>query len=415
MTTSPLTTMRQLPPANRPRPPNLQIQSTKSMHRRKKSPRKFRPSRTDFASETQRNRTAITTLNYDFRSPILKNARVKTSWYAPILKSPDLFWEQDHNQIALKTKDENKHISEKMREYSNYHKPFAETVSTFEYTVSHADMKDRFHDLASKINSMLATENSLMQLEPFVKDCVSLGPGLSYYYSLPAKMKLVPLKIHIMITQGVGFAEVYISQRIPRPNIHNCDKDFKLDKKDIFTTFYGSQENDQVFVYDNLFLTIKAERELSVVFEYCYGKSIFLIDLIIKKATQFVKKQSESEKQKFDQPISKVPSKIMIERQIALLIRDPKSFEDLNNRAFLIKKRRRDKYMRLSGNIDYVDKNKESLMPVRSTSREIFERKRIQTLTNREQREDEEIKRKFVFIHSKEINKVYVFLVFRNL
>ncbi len=134
-------------------------------------------------------------------------------------------------------------------------------------------MNNRFQDLASKINSILVTESALRSLEPMAKEQMTLGPGISGHYEVSAKFRPVPMKLHLTISAGVGHGLVFFSQRIPRPNGNNCDKEVPLDRKEVFATFSGSQDNELFFASDSLYFTIYAERELVLTIEYCYGKS----------------------------------------------------------------------------------------------------------------------------------------------
>ena len=65
---------------------------------------------------------------------------------------------------------------------------------------------------------------------------------------------------------------ICVSQRIPRPNKGNCDKEVELNKSPIIFSFYGTKEDNQIFTDNFIYITIHSERQLEFTFTYCYGK-----------------------------------------------------------------------------------------------------------------------------------------------
>ena len=125
--------------------------------------------------------------------------------------------------------------------------------------------------------------------------------------------------------------------------------------------------------------------------------------------TVFQKKTSEASPVKRQRVVSRVPSKLAVERQIEGILKDKQTFDELRRTADIIKRKRRDRYLRLSGNVDYIDRNKDKVETIRSLSRAAdFEQRRKVATVNHAQREEDDLKRRFMIIHRREINKQHV-------
>ena len=376
----------------------IRIHKSKPKLKKEFSHKKLIPGLSEPLHETSH---AITSLNYVLSSThdrLSYPRTVRTCFLREPRDSNPLSTEisEDMKRPFSKTEDESRQIREKLDTYTNLRKRISVVPKTVECELCQEDMKERFRTFNAKINCILSNEAALVSLEPLVKDKLTISSGLNYYYQLPAKLNELPLRFHAKVAAGRGMGELYLSQRIPRPNRNNCDKLVPLDRRDVYSSFYGAQENDKYFVSDYIFITIQADCELSVTFEYGFGKGI-----------QFVKKTNPI-KIKTGRTLTRVPTKVAIEKQIQLLLKDKHSFEELSHYAYTVMKRRRDKYMKLAGNVDYIDKNKEKASTTRCDSRELIRQKQALAITNRDQRDEESLKRKFLFIHRREIKKHYV-------
>ena len=119
--------------------------------------------------------------------------------------------------------------------------------------------------------------------------------------------------------------------------------------------------------------------------------------------------EADSKKEKL---ISRVPSKLAVEKQIEIVLRDKTAFDEMKKLVTVIKTKRRDRYMRLSGNIDYIDRNRNLILFTAQQSHaerpSAFDDHRKTVIAKREQVEEEDLRKKFLNTHRTEINQHHV-------
>ena len=182
-------------------------------------------------------------------------------------------------QMTLSIQKENRTIKEKMNEYEAFSK--SKNVDTSKNIISYKLLEHKFKNLASKISSLIGREVLIKEISEFTNCEVTMKTGDYKYFRLYSKIKPIPLRIHIEVEKGVNQGRLLLSQGILRPTIKNCDKCIPLHSKEIITTYTSSRGEEKLFTRENIYITIEADKDLSIIFQCAFGRGI--LSIIIRK------------------------------------------------------------------------------------------------------------------------------------
>lgn len=138
--------------------------------------------------------------------------------------------------------------------------------------VSHDDLRGQFLNLAERINSVLAYEKHILDISPNSDERLSLQTGMKCHYRINSRSQATPMKIHIEMKNGIGFAILFLSCKNQRPGPENNDKKVVLNSSDSLISFKGSSEKERYFSDRYLYFTFIAEREVLLRFTCVFGK-----------------------------------------------------------------------------------------------------------------------------------------------
>jgi len=123
----------------------------------------------------------------------------------------------------------------------------------------------------------MAKEGPVDDIKPFENVKISLGPGGRRHFKIFSRMMPVPLRVRSEAEKLGGSGRMLFSQGVLRPNMENCDKFIQLGAKDVFSTYCANRENEKIFIEENTYITVEADRELNISFQCIFGKGIFSI------------------------------------------------------------------------------------------------------------------------------------------
>lgn len=142
--------------------------------------------------------------------------------------------------------------------------------------VTHGDLQNRFNLLAIKINSLLAKEPPVEDVDPGDVTQIVIGGGMKRYFCARAREQLAPLKMHMEVEKGVGTLRLFFSQTVQRPGPESNDKAVSLMGRDMFANYSGSRENEKPVFDNDIFFTIESEHDIALSVQCVFGKSTSL-------------------------------------------------------------------------------------------------------------------------------------------
>lgn len=139
------------------------------------------------------------------------------------------------------------------------------------YEMSHDELKAKFNAISFKINSLLAGQMPVKDIHITGEERVQLGAGMRCHFRMRAKGLLVPFRLHVTLSKGMGY--VSLSTRFERPNRDRCGKMFALTNKNMLISYFGESDKEKLFADEYVFFTIEADRELLLTLQCNFGKS----------------------------------------------------------------------------------------------------------------------------------------------
>ena len=223
-------------------------------------------------------------------------------------------------------------------------------------------------------------------IQPEIEINVTLAAGRRCHFRAKARKHVIPFKFRVETQKGAGFINLLISNKILRPNTANCDKAMLISSRETFSSYIGTKSKDNTFTDEYIYITIEADRETSLTFQYTFGMRNLLIYYHITIGT--IKKRVEREikvKHKDEKNVDQ--SDCLSDRNA---IDSPRNTNKLNERPKTS--------MPSARKLRYVALTRTSNFKERCGKAAIV----------REQLEDDDIKRKFLMSHRREINRQHV-------
>lgn len=256
----------------------------------------------------------------------------------------------------------------------------------------------RLKEHAQQLNLMLARKTVVKQLVPYSKEKIKVNAGMKFYGKVSSTGKEIPLRLTIIVVKGVGSVSLYVSEYVERPSQTHSDLEITLRKKNNVVVFAGSND-DSVFRSKCVYLAFEAERE-AVFFLSCYfGK------LAGNRTVNFVQRTEHR-------------NSIMSINDIYTYINQLKSNENdlqrLNQEVRRIVKKRKNRALRLSGQVDILKRNMElgcftgCLRDNVEGDKVAQSQKILQATAVRKQSESSAAMKKFLLVNRHEINKILV-------
>ena len=167
---------------------------------------------------------------------------------------------------------ENSQIRTTLKEYEPAYKfekhknAYNETVTPFN------DLKKKLDEFASKLDYLRFNNEFMRMINPDRCYDISIKTGRRNYYKLHCRMQKVPMYISIIVNKGNG--RMVFSQSIEKPDVKNCDKEIHLIENQINDSYASNLETKKIFCEDNIYMSIEAIKEISIIFQYSFGKGI---------------------------------------------------------------------------------------------------------------------------------------------
>eukprot|EP00826_Nyctotherus_ovalis_P008614 TRINITY_DN12238_c0_g7_i1.p1 TRINITY_DN12238_c0_g7~~TRINITY_DN12238_c0_g7_i1.p1 ORF type:complete len:265 (+),score=75.40 TRINITY_DN12238_c0_g7_i1:540-1334(+) len=256
----------------------------------------------------------------------------------------------------------------------------------------------RLKEHAQQLNLMLARKAVVKQLALYSKEKVKINAGMKFYGKISSTGKETPLRLTIIVVKGVGSVNLYVSEFVEHPSQTHSDLEITLQKKNNVIVFAGSND-DSTFKSKCIYLAFEAERE-AVLFLSCYfGK------LAGNRTVNFVQRTEHR-------------NSIMSINDIYTYINQLKSSENdlqrFNQEVKEIVKKRKDRALRLSGQVDILKRNMEldcftGCLKGNIEGDKVAQSQRIlQAIAMRKQSESFAAMKKFLLVNRYEINKILV-------
>jgi len=181
----------------------------------------------------------------------------------PKLRSRSTFYIYDPN---LKLAEENKIINESMKNYTRANRY---CNKHYQYSISHKDIANRFEQFNLKINSILFSRSEIQELIPQRSVAISLKAGLRRTYRLKSQNNKIPLQIRFHIAYKPFIINVYVSERVQRPDNTYNDKAYSIKHREESLIYMPKESKHAFFDSDYIYITI--ETGCDTMFELkCY-------------------------------------------------------------------------------------------------------------------------------------------------
>jgi len=101
---------------------------------------------------------------------------------------------------------------------------------------------------------------------------ISLNPGLRCHYKVYSKDQPGPLRIQIVLDQGINSTYISLSESLERPNRNKNDKVFMVANNHSPLTYGGEKESIKFFQSKYIYITVECEKECFGVMKVSFGK-----------------------------------------------------------------------------------------------------------------------------------------------
>jgi len=169
------------------------------------------------------------------------------------------------------THRENEIIRDSVKKYENFNKSKVKEVSN----ICYISLTDRFKDIDEKITLLMTSEIAIKDIEEFAEHEICMEKSAKKQYRIQAKKRASPLRIRVIIEEGIKGGEIFLSQGIPRPTIKNCDESILLTSKEVIGRYFPNRERDIFFTSESIYITIEAYKDISLSFQCVFGKGTF--------------------------------------------------------------------------------------------------------------------------------------------
>ena len=210
---------------------------------------------------------------------------------------------------------------------------------------------------AVRLDFLLSKRLAIKTLNTIADEKIIIYPGITSHYKIQSEHQTTPLKVTVNINKSASTIYMYISQLIERPSHNNCDLEIELKRKSSLIIYYGDGK-PAIFNKPYIYITLVSDKASSIVIGCHFGQ-------------HKTKKKPETVGEEMHQG-----HKLLTFHQINDLIKrmknNEKELKDFNEEAKTILRKRRQKSLQLSNNINILQRNKEFL-PSCYTSRYLKE------------------------------------------